>query len=134
MPIRKERTMSRKDDKPKNHSYDVENIEYNFAISVLSLVLTLILSLPALLTFLASNEFPNGIFGFLVGVVVYFVLFVLSLFTTVTAFIGFLLGHSSIKGFETKRKRTWAIIVTSVNFATLIGSIVGVVHFSWIFR
>ena len=85
--------------------YDVENIEYNFAISVLSLVLTLILSLPALLTFLASNEFPNGIFGFLVGVVVYFVLFVLSLFTTVTSLIGFLLGHSSIKGFETKRKK-----------------------------
>ena len=126
--------MSRKDDKPKNHSYYVVNIEDNFAISVLSLILTLILSLPALLTFLASNEFPNGIFGFLVGVVVYFVLFVLSLFTTVTAFIGFLLGHSSIKGFQAKGKRTWAIIVTLANFITLIGSVIGVIYFSSIFR
>jgi hypothetical protein len=130
--------MSRKDDKPKNHSYDVENIEDNFAISVLSLVLTATLVLLCVgyfsLLFPENGKLPGGLFGLFAGLAVYFVCFILSLITTVTSLIGFLLGHSSIKGFETKRKRMWAIIVTTVNFVALIGSIVGVIHFSWIFR
>ena len=108
MPIRKERTMSRKDDKPKNHSYDVENIEDNFAISVLSLVLTATLVLLCVgyfsLLFPENGKLPGGLFGLFAGLAVYFVCFILSLITTVTSLIGFLLGHSSIKGFETKRK------------------------------
>ncbi len=112
----------------------MENDEDNLGISVLSLVLTVILALPFVALFADNGKLPGGIMGFLAGLVVYFVRFILSLFTTVTSLIGFLLGHSSIKCFQTKRKRTWAIIVTSANFITLIGSIVGVIHFSWIFR
>ncbi len=112
----------------------MENNEDNLGISVLSLILTVTLALPFVALFIENGKLPGGLFGFLVGLTVYFVGFILSLFATVTSLIGFLLGHSSIKCFETKRKRTWAIIVTSANFITLIGSIVGVIHFSWIFR
>ncbi len=127
--------MSRKDDKPKNHSYGVINIEDNLAISVLSLILTVTLALPFVVWMLLDQgTLPGGLLGFLIGLTAYFAGFILALFTTVTSLIGFLLGHSSIKGFQAKGKRTWAIIVTLANFITLIGSVIGVIYFSSIFR
>ena len=115
--------------------YSIENNDDNLVISALSLGLTAILALPFVVFMISESEkLSGGIFGFLLGLTAYFAGFILSLFTTVTSLVGFLMGHSSIKCFETKRKRTWAIIVTAANFVALIGSVIGVIYFSSIFR
>ena len=127
--------MRRKNVKTTNSSlYSIENNDDNLVVSALSLGLTAILALPFVVFMISESEkLHGGIFGFLLGLTAYFAGFILSLFTTVTSLVGFLMGHSSIKCFETKR-RTWAIIVTAANFVALIGSVIGVIYFSSIFR
>lgn len=66
----------------------------------------------------------------LVGLTLYYIGFITSLFTTVIALIGLLLGLSSVKLISEKGKRTWAIIVTSANSVALIISLAGLIYFS----